>query len=80
MEDWFGWLTKMETVRAVIPLIYFIDFTQPEVQDIIVQQAISVASVGYMTASSSTRGLMRALCLWILVWQSGNANTIERKR
>ena len=50
-EEWFGWLRDengnlIKTSRNPAERHYFIDFTQPEVQDIIVQQAISVAQCG----------------------------------
>ena len=50
-EDWFGWLRDengnlIKARRDPTYDGYFIDFTQPEVQDVIVQQAISVAKCG----------------------------------
>ena len=50
-EDWFGWLrdengNRIKTKRDPAHRGYFIDFTQPAVQDVIVQQAISVAQCG----------------------------------
>ena len=50
-EDWFGWLrdengNRIKTSRDPANDGYFIDFTQPAVQDIIVQQTISVAKCG----------------------------------
>ena len=48
-EDWFGWL-RDEAGNRVRNLghsdVYFIDFRLPAVQDIIVEQAISVANCG----------------------------------
>ena len=50
-ENWFGWLrdengNRIKTKRDPAHRGYFIDFTQPAVQDVIVQQAISVAECG----------------------------------
>ena len=50
-EDWFGWLrdengNRIKTNRDPAHGGYFIDFTQPAVQDVIVQQVISVAKCG----------------------------------
>ncbi len=50
-EEWFGWLrdengNRIKTSRDPAEDGYFIDFTLPEVQDIIVQQTISVAQCG----------------------------------
>ena len=50
-EDWFGWLrdengNRIKRKRDPADGGYFIDFTQPTVQDIIVQQTISVAKCG----------------------------------
>ena len=50
-EDWFGWLrdengNRIKRKRDPADHGYFIDFTQPAVQDVIVQQAISVAQCG----------------------------------
>ena len=50
-EDWFGWLRDengnlIKTTPNPLSRHYFIDFRLPEVQDIIVQQAISVAQCG----------------------------------
>ena len=50
-EDWFGWLrdengNRIKTSRDPANDGYFIDFTQPAVQDVIVQQTISVAKCG----------------------------------
>ena len=50
-EDWFGWLRDedgnlIKTSSDPDSRHYFIDFRLPEVQDIIVQQAISVAKCG----------------------------------
>ena len=50
-EDWFGWLRDengnlIKTRRDPTHGGYFIDFIAPEVQDVIVQQAISVAQCG----------------------------------
>ena len=50
-EDWFGWVRDedgnlIKTSSRPDSRHYFIDFIQPEVQDIIVQQAISVAKCG----------------------------------
>ena len=50
-EDWFGWLrdengNRIKTNRDPANDGFFIDFTQPAVQDIIVQQTISVAKCG----------------------------------
>ena len=50
-EDWFGWLrdengNRIKTSRDPAKTGSFIDFTQPAVQDVIVQQAISVAQCG----------------------------------
>ena len=50
-EDWFGWLrdengNRIKTRPDPAHRGYFIDFTRSEVQDLIVQQAISVAQCG----------------------------------
>ena len=50
-EDWFGWLrdengSRIKRKRDPADDGYFIDFTQPAVQDVIVQQTISVAKCG----------------------------------
>ena len=50
-EDWFGWLrdengNRIKRKRDPADNGYFIDFTRPEVQDVIVQQTISVAKCG----------------------------------
>ncbi len=50
-EDWFGWLrdengNRIRTSRDPAIDSFFIDFTKPAVQDVIVQQAISVAQCG----------------------------------
>ena len=50
-EDWFGWLrdengNRIRTSRDPVRDSFFIDFTQPAVQDVIVQQTISVAKCG----------------------------------
>ena len=48
-EDWFGWLRDDEgnpMRHRFHPNVYLIDITLPEVQDIIVEQAISVAKCG----------------------------------
>lgn len=50
-EDWFGWLrdengNRIKRERDPADDGYFIDFTQPAVQDVIVQQVISVAQCG----------------------------------
>ena len=50
-EDWFGWLrdengNRIKRKRDPADDGYFIDFTQPAVQDVIVQQTISVAKCG----------------------------------
>ena len=50
-EDWFGWLrdengNRIKRKRDPADGGYFIDFIAPEVQDVIVQQTISVAKCG----------------------------------
>ena len=50
-ENWFGWLRDengnlIKKNREPTDRGYFIDFTHPAVQDVIVQQAISVAQCG----------------------------------
>ena len=50
-EDWFGWLrdengNRVKVKRDPTHDGYFIDFTHPAVQDVIVEQAISVAQCG----------------------------------
>ena len=50
-ENWFGWLrdengNHIKASRDPADTGLFIDFTQPAVQDVIVQQAISVAQCG----------------------------------
>ena len=46
-EDWFGWV-RDEAGNPVNarPTTYLIDYRRPEVQDVIVQQAVSVAQCG----------------------------------
>ena len=46
-EDWFGWV-RDEAGNPVNarPTTYLIDYRRPEVQDVIVQQAVSVAKCG----------------------------------
>ena len=74
---------KMETVSKVKrdPTHdgYFIDFTHPAVQDVIVEQAISVAQCGLYDGIMFDAGWSeaRSCACGIALWKSGNGNTIE---
>ena len=87
-EDWFGWLrdengNRIKKKRDPANDGHFIDFTHPAVQDVIVQQTISVAQCGLYDGIMFDAGwsdIARVLVDWGLEeWERQYYRTFEQE-